>query len=111
MIVFEDDTKIEELDDDPNILRFKFTFTPVSNLSKIPKNSNVDVLGIVKEFSDVEKLNLKSGETKEKRTVTVYDETNSSVEVVRNLNLNLDLVGRLCLRRFPGYRTSSLQRL
>lgn len=99
MIVFEEESKITELDDDPNILVYKLNFVPITNLPKIPKNSNIDVLGVIKEAGTIDKLTLKNGESKEKRTMMIYDETNSSVEVVR-IELIKDFVGRICQRRF-----------
>lgn len=45
-------------------------------------NSEIDIVGIVKEDPKSEEINLKTGETKVKTNVTIYDDSMIAVDIV-----------------------------
>lgn len=78
-IIFNDDTTIREIDNaDENIPRMKWKLTPLSNISKIEKNTIINVIGICKEVKVLEEFTSKStGRELRKKELLLIDANNN----------------------------------
>ncbi|KAL5596839.1 hypothetical protein BROUX41_006477 [Berkeleyomyces rouxiae] len=81
-LAFERDTLIEKAEDQTSVPQVMFNFHTIQELQNIEKDTNIDVIGVIKEIGDVASLTSKStGKPYEKRDVTIVDDTNYSVRV------------------------------
>ena len=80
-ISFNDSTKFDPAEEDSTIGNVGFTFKTISSLSDLQTRSSCDVIGIITDVMAVSSIKLKSGEEKDKRTITIMDDTRASVDV------------------------------
>lgn len=74
-ITFEKDTKIEKVEGASNLPTIKINPLPLSDLISKEKDSNVDVIGVIKEVGDVSEAIAKSGKPYQKREVILVDDS------------------------------------
>ncbi|KOS20078.1 Replication factor A protein 1 [Escovopsis weberi] len=81
-LIFEKDTVIEKAEDQTNIPQVRFNFCTIQELQSVDKDSTVDVIGVLKEVSDVsEIISKKDDRPFQKRELTLVDDTGYSVRV------------------------------
>jgi replication factor A1 len=81
-LVFERrDASIMPAEDTGDILRQKFDFTKLSEVQNKEVNSVIDVAVFIKEFTMATDVPLKNGNSKERRQVYVYDDSNLVMEL------------------------------
>ena len=80
-ISFEKNSMITELADDGRIATVGYNFVPIDHLPKCGINSLVDVCGFITEMDQVTRITSKKGENLIKRTITIMDHTEHSIEV------------------------------
>ncbi|KZT02307.1 replication factor-a protein [Laetiporus sulphureus 93-53] len=78
---FERNTEVEECLDATNVPVVKFNFVEINKLNEIPKDSTVDVIGIVKEIGDAVEINSRTNKTLTKRELTIVDRSQFSVRL------------------------------
>lgn len=84
-LVFDKNSEIVEIkEDDQAIQETGFTFTPLSEIQQIEQMKTIDVVGLVQEVGPCQSVNLKSGQSKDRRNVTLVDnsgENGTSISV------------------------------
>ncbi|KAF9469219.1 hypothetical protein BDZ94DRAFT_1207242 [Collybia nuda] len=79
---FERHTEVEECLETANVPMIKYNFVALSGLEDIPKDSTCDIIGIVKEASDVtEIVSKQQNRTIPKRELTLVDKSGFSVRL------------------------------
>lgn len=98
---------------DNNIGAVSFNLTKLSKLSEFDEFSIVDILCIVQSVSPIATLNLKDGSTTEKRTLTLIDSSNTSVDLTlwrESCNLIPEhLLNNNLIIAFKGLRISNFK--
>ncbi|KAI0372965.1 replication factor-a protein [Pilatotrama ljubarskyi] len=81
-LTLERNTEVEECPDDTDVPTVKFNFVPIAGLQDIAKDAVCDIVGVVKEVSDLSTITSKAT-NKElvKRELTVVDNSGFSVRV------------------------------
>ena len=74
-------SRIEETADDPAIPKIAYNFTPISKIADLPTGTVIDVIGMVREVSDMTTVARKDGTTTVRKNITVCDESGHSVEL------------------------------
>lgn len=73
---------LEEIQDDGSFLKIKYDFTKIANLESIDVKGTCDVLGVVTEVGPLSEIIIRStGDPCTKRSVTICDDSNASVEL------------------------------
>lgn len=81
-ITFDERSEVREAPDDVSISKMTYEFIKLSELAAKAKDDTVDVLGVVKSFSDVTALNsVKLGKEVFKREVYIIDDSNTECRV------------------------------
>ena len=80
-ITFNDSTTFEPAEEDSSISQTGYTFKKISELTGLQTKSSVDVIGRITEVSALSSIKLKNGDDKARRTITIEDESNSSVDI------------------------------
>ena len=89
-IVFEKNAQINEVEDDGSIAEQAFDFTNIKGIQEILQMKTLDVVGIITEISEKETVQLRSGQQKIRKYVTLIDDSNCSI--------SLTLWGEMCER-------------
>lgn len=89
-IVFEKNAQILEVPDDGTIAEQAFDFTDIKTIQEVIQLVTLDICGVVTEISDKETVNLKSGQQKVRKYVTLIDDSYCSI--------SLTLWGDMCER-------------
>ena len=71
---------VQLVTDEAEIPKMRYSFVKIANLEDVPADTVVDVIGVVVSSADLTQINTRSGSQLSKRTVTVIDETRSSIE-------------------------------
>eukprot|EP00742_Colponemidia_sp_Colp-10_P012309 GILJ01013801.1.p1 GENE.GILJ01013801.1~~GILJ01013801.1.p1 ORF type:complete len:633 (-),score=108.41 GILJ01013801.1:50-1948(-) len=80
--VFDQHTEIILVPDEGDIQKMKFSFIPIASLSQQEPNSTVDIIGVVHAFTAVSSIMIKSSQQERlRRTVTLLDQSRSSIEL------------------------------
>ena len=74
-INFENCSKIEEVKDDGGIQSQAFDFKNIKEIADINETKTIDFIGIVHHVTPLTTINLKNGVRKEKRTLSICDQT------------------------------------
>ena len=78
----DENSLVREAPDDGSIAASEHRFVKIRDLLRARPNSYVDVLGVVEEISEVERIYLRSsGEEVMKRTITILDDSEASVSL------------------------------
>ncbi|KAJ8123240.1 hypothetical protein O1611_g9644 [Lasiodiplodia mahajangana] len=81
-LAFERETLIEKAEDQASVPQVRFNFVNISELQAVEKDATVDVVGVLKEVSDVSEITSKStGKAYEKRELTIVDDSQFSVRL------------------------------
>lgn len=73
---------LEEIPDDGTCLQIKYNFSKIAQLERIDVKGNCDVVGVVTTVAPLSEITLRSsGEPCAKRSVTIADDSNLSVEL------------------------------
>jgi len=81
-ITFDMNTSITMAEDQASsIPEVSYSFVKIADLLSLPKNTVVDVIGIVKETTDATTMKSKTQRELTKRDVTLVDETNKTVKL------------------------------
>ncbi|SGZ22739.1 BQ5605_C022g09535 [Microbotryum silenes-dioicae] len=81
-IAFERDTIVELCEDQDAAPQVKYNFVELASLGECPKDSTVDVLGIVKDNGDLSEITAKATNKQiKKRELTIVDRSGYSVRV------------------------------
>lgn len=72
---------VTECKDDPKIPRYIFKFVKISELNNCVVGDMVDVLAWVLTDEGETGITLKSGNTSQKRVLTLYDQTKTFIDV------------------------------
>jgi replication factor A1 len=80
-ISFDKDTKFEPAEEDYTISKSGYNFKLISDLNTLQTKSSVDVIGIITDVSPLSQIKLKNGDEKDKRTITIMDNSNTAVDI------------------------------
>jgi len=80
-VTFNSDCEIIVLEDDKKIKTASFEFTDIADLPKCQPNDMVDVIGILKSYSDVASITTKFNKEVERRNVTLVDDSGAEVGI------------------------------
>ncbi|KAK3309091.1 uncharacterized protein B0T15DRAFT_566003 [Chaetomium strumarium] len=81
-LVLERDTVIEKAEDQSSVPQVRFNFCSIQELQEVEKDATVDVIGVLKEVSDVDQIISKTTQKGyDKRELTLVDDTGYSVRV------------------------------
>lgn len=73
---------VTELDDDGSVAQIKYNFTKVADLERIEVKGSCDVVGIVQHVGELSEITMRStGDQINKRSITIMDDSNASVEL------------------------------
>ena len=78
-LTFKDNGMLEQADDTGDIPTVTYNFVTISDLSGCSKDSNVDVIGVVKTAGDATNITTKAGKELTKREITLVDRSNTQV--------------------------------
>lgn len=59
----------------------RYNFLPIASIAQKPEHSNVDVIGVVHDISQVTRLTSKAGRELTKRTMTLSDDSGAAIEL------------------------------
>jgi len=81
-ITFDRRTQIEEVgEDDESIQAQSFSFIKICEVENLVSYATVDVCGVLIDVKNMASIQLKDGTQREKRTVTIGDDTQTGVDV------------------------------
>lgn len=81
-LMFDEHSEIKEVADDTSIPTMKINLVPIGAIADIPVGESVDIAGIVTEAGEVGSVTVRStGRETSRRSVTVADDSGSSIEV------------------------------
>jgi len=72
---------IEKCKEDEQIKDDGFSFTGLADIEKLVQNCTIDIIGVILEVGVTSALNLKDGTTRDKRTLSIGDESKISIGV------------------------------
>lgn len=75
-LTFSRQSTIERVAEDVEIQSVSFSFTGLDRIAEFPQSRTVDVIGVILEVGPSATINLRDGQQKEKRTLTIGDESN-----------------------------------
>ena len=78
-LTFKDNGMMELAEDTGDIPTVTYNFVSVSDLASCAKDSNVDVIGVVKTAGDATNITTKAGKELTKREITLVDKSNTQV--------------------------------
>ncbi|KAL2264744.1 hypothetical protein VTJ83DRAFT_7254 [Remersonia thermophila] len=81
-LMLESGTVIEKAEDQSSVPQVRYNFCNLRDLNEVEKDATVDVIGVVKNVADVERITSKTTQKEyEKRELTLVDDTGYSVRV------------------------------
>ena len=80
-LTFGNETEIQECAEDKEISSNGFSFTKLEQLANVFVNATVDVIGVVVDAGQITQLSLKSGERKDRQSITIADDTGYSISI------------------------------
>ncbi|KAF8623485.1 hypothetical protein AX15_006268 [Amanita polypyramis BW_CC] len=78
---FDRHTEIEECHEATNVPTTRFNFVLLKELEQMPKDSTCDVIGVVREYTDVSKIITRQNRPLQKRELTLVDRSGYSVRL------------------------------
>jgi len=113
-IIFDDQSIFEHIEDNGNISKFSFNFIKLSAIDSYPKDSTIDVIGIVCSQGPVSLQNTKKGTTIPKKVIEICDDTGYKIEITfwgdaaENISLTNGCAIAISETRVTEYRGKSL---
>ncbi|KAK2625228.1 hypothetical protein QTJ16_005597 [Diplocarpon rosae] len=81
-LTFERDTVVEKAEDQQDVPQIRYNFTNIGDLQDIEKDTNVDLIGVLKEVADVTQIVSKTTQKPfDKRELTLVDESEFSIKL------------------------------
>jgi len=80
-ISFDRSTTVELCEDGNAVPQMQFNFVSIRDIAMTPKDSVVDVIGVVSEVGNLDEITTKEGKQLSKRTVNIIDDSNASIEL------------------------------
>lgn len=80
-IVFEKNAQILEVEDDGTIAAQAFEFCPIKAIQEVQQMKTLDICGVIAEVSDTETVNLRKGNQKIRKYVTLIDDSFCAVSL------------------------------
>lgn len=80
-LTFSKDSVCEKCAEDDEIQGNSFTFTGLDKIEELVQSHTVDVIGVILEVGSVNSINMKDGKSRDKRTITIGDESNICLNV------------------------------
>ena len=80
-LTFSHHSVVEKCEDDDGIQSVSFTFTGLDRIEELVQAHTIDVIGVVLDVGQTSSINMRDGQTREKRTLTIGDESNVSINV------------------------------
>ncbi|KAI1005816.1 Replication factor A protein 1 [Podosphaera aphanis] len=81
-LIFDKETKVEKAEDQESVPQVVYNFMSISDLEKVEKDSNVDIIAVVKEIAEVAQIVSKTTQKPfDKRELTVVDDSGYSVRL------------------------------
>ena len=80
-LILSEDTQVQQCANDTKITRFGFTFVGLAEIEELPPEKRVDVIGIILEIAEPAQISMRDGTKKEKRSLTLADESKVSIDV------------------------------
>ena len=80
-ISFDTHTKFDPAGEDVAIGKTGYAFKTIESLGGLQPKSSVDIIGLVTDVTPVTQVKLRSGEEKDRRTITIADDSGSSVDI------------------------------
>jgi replication factor A1 len=81
-LTFERDTAVEKAEEEEGVPQVKYSFTQISDLQSIEKDSTIDVIGVLKEVGETSQITSKTtSKPYDKRELTLVDNTGYSVRL------------------------------
>ena len=74
-------TNFRQCEEDKAIDQVGFTLTRLDSIEALDQSKTIDVMGIILEVGPSRNLNLKGGDQKKRRTLTICDESRTSIVV------------------------------
>jgi len=81
-LTFDNRTEIEPVNEDDNAIQAQsFSFVKIREVESLSSYATVDVCGVIVQLGACASINLKDGSTRDKRAITIADETEHSIDV------------------------------
>ncbi|PBP16004.1 replication factor-a protein 1 [Diplocarpon rosae] len=81
-LTFERDTVVEKAEDQQDVPQIRYNFTNIGDLQDIEKDTNVDLIGVLKEVADVTQIVSKTTQKPfDKRELTLVDDSEFSIRL------------------------------
>ena len=80
-IVFSKESKVEKCAGDVDIQSNSYNFTSLEDINDIVQSKTIDVIGVVLEVQSATRLQMKDGTMRDKRSLTIGDESHASIGV------------------------------
>lgn len=81
-LTFDNRTEVEPVvDNDDAIQAQSFSFVKIRDVESLSSYATVDVVGVIVQLGACASINLKDGSTRDKRAITIADETETSIDV------------------------------
>lgn len=80
-LTFGNDAHVMKCDDDDDIEGVSFNFTDLSEIESMVQSRVLDVIGVILNVGPMSEINLKDGKVRQKRSLTIGDESNSCIGV------------------------------
>lgn len=81
-LMFERDTVVERANDQENVPQVRYNFTTINDLQNVEKDSNVDLIAILKDAAEISQITSKTTQKPyDKRELTLVDDSGYSVRV------------------------------
>ena len=80
-LTFSRDSIVEKCADDEEIESVSFTFTGLDRIEELVQSHTVDVIGLILEVGQTNSIKMRDGKERDKRTLTIGDESNKCINV------------------------------
>ena len=80
-LTFSRDSVCEPCGEDDEIASVSFTFTSLDKIEELVQSCTIDVIGVILDVGPTTSINMKDGKVRDKRTLTIGDETNICIGV------------------------------
>ena len=80
-LTFSKDSVCEPCGEDDEIASVSFTFTSLDKIEELVQSCTIDVIGVILDVGPTNSINMKDGKVRDKRTLTIGDETNICIGV------------------------------
>ncbi|KAG3249027.1 Replication protein A DNA-binding subunit [Phytophthora idaei] len=79
-VTFDPHSEISPAPEDGQISQMQYAFKKIAEIENVPADSNVDIIGIVRDVSQVNELMSKAGKQLFKRDISLVDDSNAEIK-------------------------------